>query len=90
MYFLGAVFGHVATGWPSDYCARRDAAAAGSPTATEVHKAIGLHDAMYLIPVLDAALVVVLFAASRTVKADYLRSSGAETLSNPDQAQANP
>jgi MFS family permease len=90
MYFLGAVFGPVATGWLSDYCARRDAAADGSPTVTELHKAIGLHDAMYLIPVLDAALVVVLFAASRTVKADYLRSSRAETLSNPDQAQANP
>ena len=90
MYFLGAVFGPVATGWLSDYCARREAEAAGSPTVTELHKAIGLHDAMYLIPVLDAALVVVLFAASRTVKADYLRSSRAETLSNPDQAQANP
>jgi MFS family permease len=81
MYFLGAVFGPVATGWLSDYCARREAAAAGSPTVTELHKAIGLHDAMYLIPVLNAALVVVLFAASRTVKADYLRSSGAETMS---------
>jgi hypothetical protein len=40
---------------------------------TDDHKALGLHDAMYLIPVLDAALVVVLFAASRTVVGDYLR-----------------
>jgi MFS family permease len=39
----------------------------------ERHKAIGLHDAMYLIPILNAALVVVLFAASRTVKGDYQR-----------------
>jgi MFS family permease len=86
MYFLGAVFGPVATGWLSDYCARREAEAAGSSTVTELHKAIGLHDAMYLVPVLNAALVVVLFAASRTVKADYLRSRGTETLSKPDHA----
>ena len=39
----------------------------------ELHKAIGLHDAMYLIPVLDVALVAVLFAAARTVKGDYQR-----------------
>jgi MFS family permease len=73
MYFLGAQLGPVATGWASDYCARRAALADGSSTVTEIHKAIGLHNAMYLIPVLDAALVVVLVAASRTVKADYLR-----------------
>lgn len=73
MYFLGAVLGPVATGWASDFGARRAAAADGSLTVTEWHKAVGLHDAMYLIPVLDAALVIVLFVASRTVKADYLR-----------------
>jgi MFS family permease len=73
MYFLGALFGPVATGWTSDYSARRAALAEGSSTVTEMHKAIGLHDAMYLLPVLNAALVVVLFAASRTVQGDYLR-----------------
>jgi MFS family permease len=73
MYFLGAVLGPVATGWASDHFARRAADADGSLTATELHKAVGLHDAMYLIPALNAALVVVLFAASRTVKGDYLR-----------------
>jgi MFS family permease len=73
MYFLGAVLGPVATGWASDYCARRAAAADGVTAVTELHKAVGLHDAMYLIPLLNAALVVVLFAASRTVTADYLR-----------------
>ena len=40
---------------------------------TELHKAIGLHDAMYLIPILDAVLVVVLFAATWTVQGDYWR-----------------
>jgi MFS family permease len=73
MYLLGAVLGPVATGWLSDHCARRAAAADGSPDVTELHKAIGLHDAMYVVPILNAVLVVVLFAAARTVKGDYLR-----------------
>jgi MFS family permease len=73
MYCLGAVLGPVATGWTSDYLAHRAAAADGTSTATELHKAIGLHDAMYLIPALSTVLVVVLFAASRTVARDYLR-----------------
>ncbi len=73
MYCLGAVLGPVATGWVSDHFARRAAAADGAAAVTELHKAVGLHDAMYLIPALDAALVVVLFAASQTVTRDYLR-----------------
>jgi MFS family permease len=73
MYLLGAVLGPVATGWVSDHCARRAAAAEGSTDVTELHKAIGLHDAMYLIPILDAVLVVVLFAATWTVQGDYWR-----------------
>jgi MFS family permease len=70
MYLLGAVLGPVGTGWVSDYLARQ---AAGSEAVTELHKAVGLHQAMYLVPFLDMALVVVLFAASRTVQGDALR-----------------
>jgi hypothetical protein len=77
MYFLGAVFGPVATGWVSDFFARQASLADGTLTVTELHKAIGLHDAMYLIPALNAALVAVLFAASRTVKGDYQRGQDA-------------
>jgi MFS family permease len=75
MYLLGAVLGPVATGWASDYFARAAAAADAASSPTEWHKAVGLHGAMYLIPILNTALVVVLFAASRTVKRDYLRRS---------------
>jgi MFS family permease len=71
MYCLGAMLGPVATGWVSDAFARRAADADGLTVATELHKAIGLHDAMYLVPLLNAALALVLFAASRTVTADY-------------------
>ena len=73
MYLLGAVFGPVAMGRLSDFCARRAAAAEGSLDVLETHKAIGLHDAMYLIPILNLALVAVLFAATRTVTGDYRR-----------------
>ena len=73
MYCLGAVLGPVATGWTSDFLTRRAAAADGAAAVSEVHKALGLHDAMYLIPALNGALVVVLFAASRTVTRDYRR-----------------
>jgi len=75
MYLLGAVLGPVAMGWASDHFAREAAAADGASIPTEWHKALGLHGAMYLIPILNTALVVVLFAASRTVKRDYMRRS---------------
>jgi MFS family permease len=80
MYCLGAVLGPVATGWTSDLLARRAAAADGAAVVTEVHKAVGLHGAMYLIPALNAALVVVLFAASRTVTRDYLRRTAPQPV----------
>jgi MFS family permease len=70
MYFLGAVLGPVGTGWASDYFARQ---AAGGGPVTELHRAIGLHDAMYLIPILNVALVGVLIAAAWTVTGDYRR-----------------
>jgi MFS family permease len=72
-YLLGAALGPVGTGWISDYFARRTAAANGSATITDLDKAIGLHNAMYVVPVLDVVLVLVLIAASLTVKGDYLR-----------------
>jgi MFS family permease len=73
MYLLGGVLGPVAPGWVSDYLAHRAAEADGLVTPTELHRALGLHQAMYLVPALNVALVVVLYAASRTVKADYAK-----------------
>ena len=67
------VLGPVATGWTSDALARRAADADGASAVMEAHKAVGLHDAMYLIPALGVVLVAVLFAASRTVGRDTLR-----------------
>ena len=41
--------------------------------ALEPYRAAGLHQAMYIVPILAAVLAVVLFAASRTVKKDVER-----------------
>ncbi len=77
MYLLGAALGPVGTGWLSDTFARRAADAAGSSVVLPEHGAIGLRDAMYIVPLLNVALVVVLFAASRTVRRDIQRRASA-------------
>ena len=70
MYILGASMGPVATGRLSDFFAHKAMVDAGASTMTEGFKAIGLHNAMYIIPVLAVAAALVLFAASRTMEKD--------------------
>ncbi len=72
MYVMGASLGTYVTGVLSDKLARRAMADAGAPAMTEAFRAIGLHDAMYVIPVLALVCALVLFAASRTVTADMV------------------
>jgi MFS family permease len=70
MYIFGASMGPVGTGILSDYFARQAMTAAGASRMTEAFKAIGLHHAMYVIPILALAAAAVLFAASRTMEKD--------------------
>jgi MFS family permease len=75
MYVLGASFGPVATGWLSDTLARHAArmsgiALVGMAGVPEPFKAIGLHQAMFIIPALGTVLAAVLFAGAVTVKRD--------------------
>jgi MFS family permease len=74
MYVLGASFGPIGTGLASDYFTSRAATAAGvvehTARSLEPFRATGLHQAMYLIPLLVGLLAAVLFAASRTVTGD--------------------
>jgi hypothetical protein len=70
---MGASFGPILTGRLSDYFAHQAALAAGSVQVTEAAKASGLHDAMYVIPVLSLALAAVLYAGSRTIARDMER-----------------
>lgn len=73
MYLCGASFGPLLTGRLSDYLARQAAQAAGSAATGEAYRAIGLHQAMYVVPVLSVGLAVVLWAGSRTIVADMAR-----------------
>jgi MFS family permease len=72
MYVMGASMGTYVTGKLSDLLARRAMAEAGAPAMTEAFRAVGLHDAMYVIPTLAFCCALVLFAASRTVGADMV------------------
>ena len=73
MYMCGASFGPYLTGHLSDTMARRAADAAGSATITETFRAVGLQQAMIIIPILSTALAIVLWAGSRTVIRDMAR-----------------
>jgi MFS family permease len=70
MYILGASMGPVGTGALSDHFAHKAMTDAGATTMTEAFKAIGLHNAMYAIPILALAAAFVLFMASRTMDKD--------------------
>jgi MFS family permease len=72
MYVMGASMGTYVTGKLSDLLARRAMSEAGAPAMTEAFRAVGLHDAMYVIPALAFCCALVLFAASRTVGADMV------------------
>lgn len=72
MYVMGASMGTYVTGKLSDLLARRAMAEAEAPAMTEAFRAVGLHDAMYVIPALAFCCALVLFAASRTVGADMV------------------
>src|SRR5205085_5153991 len=70
MYLLGASWGTVIIGKLSDRWAQHAAALAGSTAVTEPFKAIGLQQAMLVIPVLSLALAIVLWLGSRTIAKD--------------------
>jgi MFS family permease len=74
MYLLGASLGPFIIGIISDYFTQQAAIAAGVTTfnaqTLEPFRGAGLRSAMYLVPILSTLLMIVLFAASRTVKKD--------------------
>jgi MFS family permease len=74
MYLLGASFGPYVVGAISDYFTSQAAVTAGvvdkTAAALEPFRAAGLRSAMYLVPILSTALMLVLLAASRSVKGD--------------------
>ncbi len=73
MYMCGASFGPLFTGKLSDVLAHRAAALAGSSSVTETFRAVGLQQAMLVIPVLCVALAFVLYMGSRTIIVDMAK-----------------
>jgi len=92
MYVLGASLGPYGTGLMSDLFTTRAAGAAGVTSLTqqalEPFRAEGLHNAMYIIPILGAFLSLVLIAASRTVTKDMERVQRWMRESTAEEARA--
>ena len=86
MYMCGASFGPLLTGRLSDFLAHRAAALAGSATVNESFRAIGLQQAMLIIPVLSVALAIVLYFGSRSMIADV---PDREAMSVPSHSLAS-
>jgi predicted MFS family arabinose efflux permease len=67
MYLCGASFGPLLTGRLSDTLAAR---AREAGMAVEAARAVGLQQAMYVVPALSLVLALVLWAGSRTIERD--------------------
>jgi predicted MFS family arabinose efflux permease len=86
MYMCGASFGPLLTGRLSDFLAHRAAALAGSATVNEGFRALGLQQAMLIIPALSVALAIVLHFGSRSMVADV---PDRESISLPSHSLAS-
>jgi len=84
LYLLGGGLGPVVVGGLSDHFAHTAMQAAGAEQMTEAFKAVGLHDAMYLIPVALLLTMVFLFLAARCFVRDAKRmKEGMGTVVEP-------
>ena len=86
MYMCGASFGPLLTGRLSDLLAHRAARLAGSAVVAEQFRALGLQQAMLIIPVLTVALAVVLYFGSRSMITD---AAGPEAIPAPSHSLAS-
>ena len=73
LYLLGGGFGPIAVGLLSDHFSQAAMLAAGASEMSEDFKAVGLHDAMLLIPVALFLTMLALLQASRCFVADSAR-----------------
>jgi MFS family permease len=70
LYLLGGGLGPVVVGALSDYFANAAMLSAGATEMTEAFRAVGLHDALYLVPVAFLLTMLALFQASRSFVSD--------------------
>lgn len=83
LYLLGGGLGPLVVGWLSDRSSQAAMHAAGATEMTEAFKAVGLHDAMLLIPVALFLTMLALLQASRCFRKDAQRMN--EGLGGSDQ-----
>jgi MFS family permease len=87
LYLLGGGLGPVVVGLLSDHFAHAAMAAAGAEQMTEAFKAVGLHDAMYLIPVAIFLCLLFLLQASRCFSRDAQRMKAGMVADAPKEQQ---
>ncbi|HUE91298.1 MFS transporter [Pseudomonas sp.] len=83
LYLLGGGLGPVAVGLLSDHYAQAAMLAAGATEMNETFKAVGLHGAMYLIPVALLLTMLALLQASRCFVRDAARMQQGMQLLQP-------
>ena len=89
LYLLGGGMGPIVVGGLSDHFAHSAMYAAGAEQMTEAYKAVGLHDAMYLIPVALFLTMLFLFQASRCFVRDAKKmKEGLSAVEVPGSAVA--
>ncbi|PRB76500.1 MFS transporter [Pseudomonas sp. MYb185] len=75
LYLLGGAMGPIGVGLLSDYFAHAAMLEAGASEMNETFKAVGLHDAMYLIPIAFMLTMLALLKATRCFGDDAARMS---------------
>ena len=80
LYLLGGAFGPVLVGALSDHFAIAAMVAEGAPQVSAAARAVGLHDALYLVPAAVLVTGAGLLAAATTVKADAAAMSRGSTV----------
>ena len=83
LYLLGGGLGPLAVGMLSDHYSHAAMLAAGASEMNETFKAVGLHNAMYLIPVALMLTMVALLQASRCFVADAAKMQQGMTEAVP-------
>jgi predicted MFS family arabinose efflux permease len=82
-YLVGSTLGTTLVGGLSDFFARQEMAASGATVVTDAVKGLGLHLAMFVVPVMLLVTGLVLLIASRSFTADVRRLSQFPAESNP-------
>src|SRR5450830_1800915 len=88
LYLLGGGLGPVVVGLLSDHFAHAAMLAAGAEQMSEAFKAVGLHDAMYLIPGALLLTLAFLFQAARCFSKDAQRMREGMVADAPGVAPA--